>query len=125
MFLFTICPAIRKGSDRNNCIKLWTLFCKFYVLSIQFIRAAPFFLLKLLQSWFHPSASSVFDPAKFKARVCFATAFHCCLLIPHSVFCSVSHRQSFHPHYRHDQNHCVHLKVLQVSRFLLPLFILK
>ena len=59
MFLFTICPAIRKGSDRNNCIKLWTLFCKFYVLLIKFNRAAPFFLLKLLQSWFHPSASSV------------------------------------------------------------------
>ena len=32
---------------------------------------APFSLLKLLQSWFHLSASSVFDPVKFKARFLF------------------------------------------------------
>ena len=29
------------------------------------------------------------------------------------------------PHYRHEQRHCVHLKVLQVCGFLLPLSLLK
>ena len=67
----------------------------------------------------------VFDPVKCKARGDFATAFHCCLLISHSVFCSVSHRRRFYPHYLHEQSHCVHLKVLQVSGFLLPLSLLK
>ena len=67
----------------------------------------------------------VFDPVKCKADF-FATAFHCCLLISHSLFCDVSHLRSFYPHYRHEQSHCVHLKVLQVnSGFLLPLSLLK
>ena len=56
-----------------------------------------------------------------KRGFCFATAFHCCLLIPQSVFCSVFHRRSFHPYYCHDHSHCVHLNVFQIGRFLLPL----
>ena len=39
----------------------------------------------------------VFDPVNCKARVFFATAFHCCLLIFHSVFCCVSHSSKFLP----------------------------
>ena len=78
------------------------------MLSIKFNYAAAFSLLKLLQSWFHPSATlfdpfvsfqclrlfnisstcprHVFDPVKFKARFLFSDAFHCCLL---RIFCSV------------------------------------
>ena len=67
----------------------------------------------------------VFDLVKRKARDFFATAFHCCLLISHSLFCNVSHRWSFYPHHRHEQSHSVYLKVLQVSGFLLPLSLLK
>ena len=48
--------TIRNGFD-INCIRLWTFFCKFYMLLIKFNYAAPFSLLKLLQIWFHPSAS--------------------------------------------------------------------
>ena len=121
------------------------------MLSIKFNYAAPFSLLKLIQSSFYPSASS-FDPlATFlvvfctfrcltflpfvrktflikwnvKPDFCFATVFHCCSLIPHSVFSSVSHRRSFHPHYRHDQSRSLHLKVLQFGCFRLPLSLLK
>ena len=57
----------------------------------------------------------VFDPVKCKARDFFAAAFHCCLLISDIVFWCVSHRRSFYPHYRHEQSHCVHLKVFLVS----------
>ena len=67
----------------------------------------------------------VFDPVKCKARDFFATAFRCCLLISHSVFCSVSHRWSFYHHYCQEQSHCVHLKVLQFGGFLLLLSLLK
>ena len=146
---FIIRPTIWNEFD-IVCIKLsaFFFFCKFYMLSVKFNYAAPFSLLKLFQSWFHPSARSfdllatfllvflclrlfnissicsrdVFDPVKCKARDFFVAAFHCCLLISHSVFYSVSHRRSFYPHYCHEQSHCVHLKVLQVnSGFLLPL----
>ena len=129
---------------------LGIFFCKFYMLSVNVNYAAPFSLLKLLESWFHPSARSsdllatflsvfcVFGYLTFlpfvretflilwnvKRGVFFATAFNCCLLISHSVFCSVSHRRRFYPHYRNEQSHCVHLKVLQVSGFLLPLSLL-
>ena len=40
------------------CEKHLFLFCKFYLLSVKFNYAAPFSLLKLFQSWFHPSARS-------------------------------------------------------------------
>ena len=116
-------PCHKKGSD-INCAKLWTFFCKFYVLSIKFSCTAPFTLLKLLQSWFHPSASSVFNPVKFKARFLFCDCLSLLFIDAHSVFCSVSYSRSFHPHYRYDQSHCVHLKVPQVGRFLLPLSLL-
>ena len=46
------------------------IFCEFYVLSIKFNYAAPFSLLKLLQSWFHPSLSSVLDPVKARFLFC-------------------------------------------------------
>lgn len=46
-----------------------------------------------------------------KGGFCFATAFRCYLLIPHSLFCSVLHRRSFCPFCRHDPSHCLHLKV--------------
>ena len=126
-------------------------FGKFYMLSINFNYAAAFFLLKLLQSWFHPLASSFDLLATFllvfcafgyltflpfvretflilwniKRGFCFLTAFNYCLLIFNSVFCSVPHHWSFHPHYCCDQSHCVHVKVLQVGCFLLPLFLLQ
>ena len=109
------------------------------------------FSIETSSSWFHPSGST-FDPlATFllvflafsfltflpfvhktflilwnvKDGFCFASPFQCSLLIPQSEFCCVSDRLSFYPHYRHDQSHCVHLKVLQVGRFLLPLSLLK
>ena len=110
---FIIRPTIWNEFD-IVCIKLWAFFCKFYMLSIKFNYAAPFSLLKLFKSWFHPSSKivwpfgnffvsflclrlfnissicfrHVFDTVKCKARDFFATAFH-------SVFCSVSHRQVF------------------------------
>ena len=100
-----------------NYVKLWTFFCRFYMLSIKFNYAASFSVLKL-QSWFHPSAGSFDLWATFLLVFCafgcftfllfvrkrflilwnvkrdfyLATAFDCCLLIPHSVFCSVSCR---------------------------------
>ena len=74
----------------------------------------------------------IFDSVKWKRRdffLCnsfaFAFGFHCCLLTSHSVFCSVSQRRKFYPHYRHEQSHCAHLKVLQVNGFLLPSLLLK
>ena len=126
-------------------------FCKFYMLSVKFNYAAPFSLLKLFQSWFHPSARSfdllttfllvfcVFGYLTFlpfvletflilwnvKRGIFCATAFHCCFLISHSMFCSVSHRRSFYLRYRVEQSHCVPLKVLHVNGFLLPLSLLK
>ena len=61
--------------------KLWIFFRKFCMLSIKFNYAAPFFLLRLVQSCFHSSASSfdifsissrdVFDPVKCKALFLF------------------------------------------------------
>ena len=60
-----------------------------------------------------------------KRMVFFATAFHCCFLISHSVFCSVSHRRSFYLRYSLEQSHCLPLKVLHVSGFFLPLLLLK
>ena len=92
--------------------------------------AWPFgnFFVSLLCLWLFniPSICSrdVFHPMKWKARDFLGAVLHCTLLIFHSVFCSVSHR-SFYPHYRHEQSHCMHLKVLQVSGFLLPLSLLK
>ena len=117
---FIIRPTIWNEFD-IVCIKLWAFFCKFYMLSVNINYAAPFSTLKLFQRWFHPSAGSfdllatfllvflclwlfnisficsrdVFDPVKCKARDFFATAFHCCLLMSHSVFCSA------YRHYRH------------------------
>ena len=83
------------------------------------------FLCLRLFNIFSICSRDVFATVKCKARDFLATAFHCCLLISHSVFCSVSHRRSFYLHYRHEQSHCVHLKFLQVSGFLLPLSLLK
>ena len=99
-FCFSFTLTIRNGFD-INCIRLWTFFCKFYMLSIKFNYAAPFSLLKLLQIWFHLSASlfdpfvsflclrlfnisytcprHAFDPVKCKARFLFCDVFHCCL----------------------------------------------
>ena len=149
---FIIRPTIWNEFD-IVCIKLWAFFffCKFYMLSVKFNYAAPFSLLKLFQSWFHPSARSfdllatfllvfcVFGYLTFlpfvletflilwnvKRGIFCATAFHCCFLISHSMFCSVSHRRSFYLRYRVEQSHCVPLKVLHVNGFLLPLSLLK
>ena len=148
---FIIRPTIWNEFD-IVCIKLWAFFFsfKFYMLSVKFNYAAPFSLLKLFQSWFHPLVRSfdllgtfllvfclwlfnissicsrdVFDPVKCKAQGFFATAFHCCFWISHSVFCSVSHRRSFYLRYPLQQSHCVLLKVLHVSGFFLPLSLLK
>ena len=134
------------------CVKLSEQFCeKYFILPIKFNYAAPFSPLKPVQSWFHTLASLFGPLATFlldfyafvvcltflsfvreaflilwhvKSGSCFATVFYCCLLIPYSVFWSVPHCQSRHPHYCHDQSHCLHLKILQVGRFLLPLFLL-
>ena len=56
---FIIRPTIWNEFD-IVCIKLWAFFFsfKFYMLSVKFNYAAPFSLLKLFQSWFHPSARS-------------------------------------------------------------------
>ena len=98
---FIIRPTIWNEFD-IVCIKLWAFFFffKFYMLSVKFNYAAPFSLLKLFQSWFHPLVRSfdllgtfllvfclwlfnissicsqdVFDPVKCKAQGFFATAF--------------------------------------------------
>ena len=99
----------------HQALGIFFFFCKFYMLSVKFNYAAPFSLLKLFQSWFHPSARSFDLLATFllvfcafgyltflpfvletflilwnvKRGIFFATAFHCCLLISHSVFFSV------------------------------------
>ena len=55
------------------CIKLcafFFFFCKFYMLSVKFNYAAPFSLLKLFQSWFHPSARSFDLLATFLLVLC-------------------------------------------------------
>ena len=122
-----------------------------YSLPVKFNYAAPFSLLKLFQSWFHPSARSFDLLATFLLVFCvfgyltFLPFVRETFLILWNVkrgiflrllfiavcwnltqcFCSVSHRRSFSPHYRHEQSHCVHLKVLQASGFLLPLSLLK
>ena len=115
----------------RQALDIFLQILRFCMLSIKFNYAAPFNSLKLLQGWFHPLAKS-FDPlATFlilwnvKHGFCFATSFHCYSLIPHIDFCSVSHRRCFYPRYRHDQSHCVHLKVLKVGSFLLLLSLLK
>ena len=114
------------------------------MLPVKFNYAAPFSLLKLFQSWFHPSARSFDLLATFLLVFCvfgyltFLPFVRETFLILWNVkrgiflrllfiavywnltqcFCSVSHRRSFSPHYCHEQSHCVHLKVLQVSGFL-------
>ena len=148
---FIIRPTIWNEFD-IVCIKLWAFFllqilhaiskvqlcCSIFSIKT-FSKLVPsfsevvwpfgnFFVSFLCLRLFNISSicsRDVFDPVKCKARDFFATAFHCCLLKYHSVFCSVSHRRSFFPHYRHKQSHCVHLKVLRVSGFLLPLSLLK
>lgn len=146
-----ICPTKRNGFD-VVCVKLWMPFFKFCILQIKFNYTAPFFLSKLVHSWCYLSASSCdpflqfFDsflcrrlfnisqfvcetfltPWNLKCGCWFTTNFHCCSLIRHSVFCSISHRQSFLPHLRHNyQSYCFHLNFLQVGRFLLLLSLLK
>ena len=119
------------------------------MLPIKFNYATPFFLLKPLQSWFHPLESS-FDPLgtfllvlcafacltflpfvhdtfliKWKARFLFCDCLSLLFVdTPLSVLQCFS-SSSFHPHYRHGQSHCVHLKVIQVGGFLLLLSLLK
>lgn len=139
--MLIIFPTIRNGFD-INCVKLWVFFCKFCMLSIKFNYTAPSSILKLLESCFHPSARSfdfltsffvsclclrvfnilsicprdVFNPARNNVRFFFCDCFHCCPLITHSVFYSVSDRRCFYPHYCHGQSHCVHLQALQSCR---------
>ena len=118
VFLFIIYPIIRNGFD-TNCVKLWTFFCKFYMLSIKFNYAALFSLWKLLQSWFHLAASSFSDPVKCKTRLLFCD---CLSLLFSDTSVSVLQcfsSRSFHSHC-HDHSHCVHLNVFLVGRFLLP-----
>ena len=66
---FIICPTIWNEFD-IVCIKLWALFCKFYMLSVKFNYAASFSLLKLFQSCFHPSARSFDHLATFLLVFC-------------------------------------------------------
>ena len=75
---FIIRPTIWNKFD-IVCIKLWAFFCKFYMLSIKFNYAAPFCLLKLFQSWFHPSARSFDLLATFLLVFC---AFGCLIFLP-------------------------------------------
>ena len=147
---FIIHPSIWNEFD-IVCIKLWAFFLQIlhaisnvqlccYIFSTKtFSKLVPsfgevvwpfdnFFVSFLCLRLFNISSicsRDVFDPVKSKAQDFFATAFRCCLLISHSMFCGISHRQSFYPRYRHEQSHCMHLKVLQVSGFLLPLSLLK
>ena len=124
MFLFIICPAIGKGSD-VNCVKLWTFFCKFYLLSIKSSYAAPFSLLKLLQSWFHPSASSVFDPVKFKARFLFCDCLSLLFIDTPLSLLQCFSSSKFSPSLSSWPKTLRAFEVLQVGRFLLPLSLLK
>ena len=117
-------PCHKKGIW-YKLLQALDIFCKFYVLSIKFNYAAPFSLLKLLQSWFHPSASSVFDPVKFKARFLFCDCLSLLFInTPLSILLRFS-SSKFLPSLSSSQSHCVHLKVLQVGRFFMPLSLLK
>ena len=89
MFLFIICLAIRKGSD-INCVKLWTFFCKFYVLSTKFNYAAPF-------SLFHRPSVSSFDPLATFLLVFFVCLwlFNISSICPRDVFDSVKCKARF------------------------------
>ena len=125
---------------------------KFYMLSIKFNYAAAFYSIKT-SSKLVPSVGELVWPFgnflfvfcvfgcltflpfvcetflilwNVKRGFCFATAFHCCLLILHSAFCIVSHSWSFHPHYCNGESiACIWKFVLQIGCFLLPLSILK
>ena len=69
---FIIRPSISNEFD-IVCIKFWAFFFffyKFYMLSVKFNYAAPFSLLKLFQSWFHPSARSFDLLATFLLVLC-------------------------------------------------------
>lgn len=52
-----------------------------------------------------------------KAGFCFATAFYRYLLDSDTKCHSAPHRRRVPPHWRHSPSHCLHLKVLQISRF--------
>ena len=54
----------------HQALGLFFFFCKFYMLSVKFNYAAPFSLLKLFQSWFHPSARSFDLLATFLLVLC-------------------------------------------------------
>ena len=63
----------------HQALGLFFFFCKFYMLSVKFNYAAPFSLLKLFQSWFHPSARSFDLLATFLLVFC---AFGCLIFFP-------------------------------------------
>ena len=119
--------------ELRQALAIW----KFYILSIKFNYAAAFYSIKT-SSKLVPSVGELVWPFgnflfvfcafgcltflpfvretflilwNVKLGFCFVTAFHCCLLILHSVFCIVSHSWSFHPDFCHNQIHCVYLKV--------------
>ena len=142
------CSSFTLPYEMDSLAQALTI-CKFYMLSIKFSYAAAFYSmktsLKLVPSagelvW--PFGNFLFVFCAFgcltflpfvretflilwnvRRGFCFATSFHCCLLILHSVFCIVFHSWSFHPHYCHVQSHCVYLKVYSSGWLFSPAFI--
>ena len=110
------------GASENGVITIWlTTVVKFpprtWIFIISFLKLVPsfgefvwpfgnFFVSYLCIRLFNISfiySPHVFELVKCKAWGFFGTAFHCCLLISHLVFCSVSHRRSLHPNWFQDK----------------------
>ena len=119
---------------------------RFCMLSIKLVMLLHFILLKLLQSWarltlfgnflfvFCAFGCLTFLPflhepflilGNVKRDFCFATAFHCCLLILHSVFCSLILEAFTLINVVTKVTACIWKFVLQVGCFLLPFSLLK
>ena len=92
-FSSSFTPPIRNEFDINY-VKLWTFFCRFYMLSIKFNYAASFSVLKL-QSWFHPSAGSFDLWATFLLVFLCLRLFHISFICPQEVFDPVKCKARF------------------------------
>ena len=125
--VFALLLSYHKNGFDINCVKPWTFFCKFYVINKVQLRCSIFSIKtssKLVPSagelvWgnFLVFCASCFlaflpflremslDSVKFKARLLFCDCLSLLFIDTPLSVRSVSQRQSFHPHYRHDQSY--------------------
>ena len=128
--MFIIFSTTRNGFD-ILCVKLWTFFCKFYVLSIRPSCCSMFPIKtcsKLVPSIGVPVSiysRDAFDPLKCKTRFLFCDCLS--LMFVDTPLSALQYFSSLTllPLLSSWPRHCLHLKVFQVCRFLLPLSLLK